>query len=314
MSQKVIAVYFSDPEPMGYPFHKEYYVEAYTWLSDELARRGYAMRIVRNDSYQGDGVFSRSWKFVDGVVVEAESPLNVDLIFNRDDANTIPHITDCPIINHPDFDQLCLDKYETAQTFPAISPKTVLVHTYQEYLDAVSEWPDGEDDLIVLKKNFETEGRSIYIGARRGVTQEKFETWENVLVQQFLDGSGGIPGITDGLHDLRVTTVNGAPTNCFIRVPKEGSYLANVAAGATGFSIELDQVPEEVMQEVRVIIDRVAHYAPTIFSADFLLSDHGWKLVELNSRPALQHRDWSADYMTFNMAVADMLDAAVRAQ
>jgi len=79
------------------------------------------------------------------------------LIFNRDDKNTIPYINDCKVINNPDFDSLCVDKLKTFEKFPDISPKTAYINSYEECINYIEKFSLKDDDIIVLKKNFETE-------------------------------------------------------------------------------------------------------------------------------------------------------------
>ena len=158
-----IAIYFSDPEPMGYPFNKEYF-GLYQEVIRHITQHNITVYIVRGSSYEREGVFSHGWYFDDaGKLCEHTSPIRADLIFNRDDKSTIPKIYDCKIINHPDFDQLCLDKYLTAQQFHDISPRTNLLSSYEDFLVKVKEYNLTPEMRIVLKKNFLTEGRGIYI-------------------------------------------------------------------------------------------------------------------------------------------------------
>lgn len=308
---KTIAIYFSDPEPMGYPFHKPQYLEMYKEIISQVERYGINVFIVRGDSYIKNGHFRKGWQFVAGRLQEAKEEVYADLIFNRDDKNTIPIIHDCKIINQPEFDQLCVDKLKTFEAFPDISPKTASVNSYQAYLEQIKEWQMKPNEMIVLKKNFETEGRGIFIIPIADVTGTLYPDWNNVIVQEFLDSSIGIPGITDRLHDLRITVINGKPINSFLRVPKEGSYLANVAQGGSGTSIDLERIPKKVIDLVYRIDEKVKKYFPAIYAADFIHSDKGYKLLELNSRPGVQHPDWSRTYRKFNDGIVAMLVAVV---
>lgn len=307
-----IAIYFSDAQPLGYPFHKHQYFDMYREIIAAIERRGIQVFIVRGNSYLQDGRFRTGWRFVDGSLQETKQEVRADLIFNRDDKGTIPVIQDCPIINQPAFDALCTDKVKTHALFPDISPKTASIASFEQCLACIGAWKMHEQELIVLKKNFETEGRGIHILPVSRVEKSLYDDWEDVLLQEYLDGSDGIPGITDGLHDLRVTVVNGVPINSFLRTPKPGSYLANISQGGSGFSIDLSKIPRAVMDLVTRISAHVDQYLPALFAADFLHSSKGWKLLELNSRPGIQHPDWSADYKRFNDAVVDMLVQAVQ--
>ena len=309
--QKTIAIYFSDSEPMGYPFHKKEYFEKYAELTQRVKDAGINIYIVRADSYLGDGIFSRGWEIVGDGVTEIDKQVKADLIFNRDDKNTIPHIADCKVINHPDFDALCLDKLKTAKAFPNLSPQTDVVHSYKDATEILSSWNLSEEDLVVLKKNYETEGRGIFILPLREIEESLYEDWSNVLLQEFVDGSCGVPNLAEGLHDLRVTVINGEPINSFMRIPKVGSYLANVARGGSGSSVDLAHIPKEVIDLVYEIDESVKQYFPAIYAADFMNSPKGYKLIELNSRPGMQHPNWSKTYDVFNEGAARMLIDAV---
>lgn len=305
-----LAIYFSDPEAMGYPFDKAEYFELYRWLSEALAARGVAAFIVRGNSYRGRGRFSHGWRFVDGELTLWQQELTAELIFNRDDKNTIPYITDCPIINDPEFDAICLDKFKTVQYFPELSPRTALVRSFAELEETLANWRLRPTDRVVLKLNFATEGRGIFVLPVGEITEQLYTDWNGILLQEFLDSSIGIPGLTDTLHDLRVTVVNGEPINSFIRTPRAGSYISNISQGGTGKSLTLEHVPTRVLEMVELISGKVERYAPLLFAADFMNTPQGFKLVELNSRPGLQHPNWSQTYADFNQAVLDMLTDA----
>ena len=307
MKEKTLAIYFSDLDPMGYPFNKDDYWEIYQSVIVKLEKSAIAVYIVRDDSYQGQGKFSGGWSVEGGKLELVDREIKADLIFNRDDKNTIPRITDCPIINHPDLDRLCLDKWETAKFFPILSPMSAYVNSFDEWkrLMEKEEWQKSEK--IVLKKNFETEGRGIYILPAHEIKEDFYDDWHDILVQEFIDSSVGIPGLVSGLHDIRVPVVNGEVINAFIRTPKIGSFLANVSAGGTGRSIEKALIPQEVSALVEGINQKLKKYFPSLYTIDLMNSPGGYKLVELNSRPGLLSPSESGDRNLFNNAVVKML-------
>ncbi|MFA6427000.1 MAG: hypothetical protein WCW16_00935 [Candidatus Magasanikbacteria bacterium] len=302
---KTIAIYFSDPEPMGYPFNKEYF-GLYQEVIRDIRQHDIAVYIVRGSSYEGKGVFSHGWYFENGKLTEHDKKIKADLIFNRDDKSTIPKIYDCPIINHPDFDLLCLDKYLTVQQFPDISPHTDLLNSYEDFLAKAKEYSLAPETRIVLKKNFLTEGRGVFIVTTNEVHKALYEDWHDVLLQKFLDAQIGIPGIVTGNHDLRIEVINGEASHASVRIPKEGSFLANVAQGGTMRTVPLSKLPPEVLDIVQGIQKKVDHYRPLLYSADFMNTEKGFKLVELNSRPGLLDKD-EAQYEEWNGKIANML-------
>jgi glutathione synthase/RimK-type ligase-like ATP-grasp enzyme len=306
---KKLAIYFSDPEPMGYPFNSSVYPywEVYQELVKNIERHNIGVYIVRGNSYVGKGVFSKGWQIRDGAMVEIDEPILVDLIFNRDDKNTIPAIYDCTVINHPDLDQICVDKVATAEIFSDFSPKTAAINSYKEYEQIASKWKLKQADKIVVKKNFLSGGRGIYIRPVSEISESLYDDWNDVLLQEFIDNSVGIPGIVDGLHDIRVITINGNPVFMLVRVPKPGSFLANVSQGGSEVQVRLEQIPPTLLAMVQQINTRLAQYRPSIFASDFVNSDQGFKLVELNSRPAVCVPSLSDDARRYMEAMAEML-------
>ncbi len=305
---KKLAIYFSDPEPMGYPFNSKYpYWEIYQDIIGQIEEHDIEVYVVRGVSYLGKGVFSHGWRVKNKHLVLVPSPITVDLIFNRDDKNTIPAIYDCPIINHPNLDRLCVDKVATAEFFPEYSPKTKRVDSFDEYVATAKEWMLQANDKVVLKKNFLTEGRGVHIISTSEVVKELYETWRDVLVQEFIDSSLGIPGIIRGLHDIRVTTISGTPAYTFVRVPPEGSFIANIARGGTEIPLTLDRIPRELLEIVGDVHKKLERYNPSIVASDFVNSRNGFKLIEMNSRPGVCDPDLSEQDRRFNEMIVEML-------
>ncbi len=285
---KKIAIYFSDPEPMGYPFNTKYpYWEIYQGIIKDIEAQGIEVYIVRGHSYLGNGSFSHSWRVRNGEMVSVDEKITVDLIFNRDDKNTIPAIYDCLIVNHPDLDQVCVDKVRTVELFPELSPKTKAINSYAQYIQTVSAWGLGHEDRVALKKNFLSGGQGIHILAINEISASLYEDWEDVLMQEFIDSSIGIPGIVEGLHDIRIVTINGEPVYSFIRTPPTGSFLANVSQGGAERAVPLAQLPQDLLVLVERVNKEFFQYRPSMFAADFFNTKDGFKLIELNSRPAV---------------------------
>lgn len=290
---KTIAIYFSQPGAMDYPFNELWFFDAYKDIIASLEAKGPRVVIVRADSYQGKGVFSQYFRIEEDEVIKHDEPVTVDLIWNRDNENTIPVIHDCLVLNHPDFDELCTDKYKTAQQFPDISPKTDYVHSYEQYRNTIALWHLPEDTRIVLKKNYLHSGRGIFILPLSDIHEGLYDDWSDILVQQFVESSDGLPGISDGRHDLRVYVLSGIPAAGMVRVAKEGEFLANADYGSTLFTVDVDQIEQEVLDHVAYINKNAVQYEPTIYGADFLKGNDGkYYLVELNSRVGLGNPEW----------------------
>lgn len=70
-SLPIVAVYFDDPNPMGYPFGEPEYLESYWTLSQNLLARGYAMVISRGPkSYMGNMQFTGGTVITSATTIE----------------------------------------------------------------------------------------------------------------------------------------------------------------------------------------------------------------------------------------------------
>ena len=313
MNKKKLAIYFSDPEPMGDPFNSSYpYWEIYQGIIRDVEKHGIDVYVVRGvGAYLGNGTFSHGWQIRNETLVSVDEPVTVDLIFHRGSQATIPATYDCPIINHPDLERLIGDKIKVAELFPELSPKTRAINSYQEFVETIKEWGFDPEEKIVLKKNFLYGGQGVYIRPVKDMPESLYESWDNILMQEFVDSSVGIPGIVEGLHDIRITTINGEPIYTFVRVPAQGSLLANVAQGGTEIPLTLDKLPQDLLDKVAIINKKLAQYRPSILAADFFNSKDGFKLIELNARPGVSNPKLSVQDKNFNDKIVEMLVKAL---
>jgi len=308
---KKIWIYFSSDEKFWYPFNIEEYLESYyNIVKDIELNNKIEVYIVRWNLYESKWVFSNSYRFdftKEKIDIYESWKIKVDLIFNRDNENTIQLINDCKIINNMEFDNLCVDKLKTYKKFPKISPKTCYINSYSEFLEKVEEFEFQENDMIVLKKNFETEWKWIFIWEAGLVTEKSYLDWNDILFQEFIDSSVWISWIVDWLHDIRLSIINWKIINSIVRKPKEWSYLANISQWWSSQMVSIDKIPNELVEISLKIMDWIKKYTPYLVSVDFMNSKNWFKLVELNSRPWLLHPNWSKNYLKFNNAIKHML-------
>lgn len=306
---KILAIYFSYPEAMGYPFQNAEYFEAYQIITRAIEAHGVEAYIVRKGSYVGKGVFSDGWRFENNILKKVDHPISADLVFNKSNYADVGLFHDCRVINPPEFEKICFNKVKTAELFPEFSPATAAAESYQDVVDILASWNLEPDALVVIKKNFLSEGKGVHILPTKDIHENLFDDWSDILAQEFLDSSIGIPHIVDGLHDLRVIVVAGQPIASYIRQPPPGKLLANIAQGGSGKIITLKQVPAEVMRMVTGIQKKLDGFGPTMFSADFMNSPNGFKLVELNPQPGVDPGYWPQDY---NKALVNLLVSIVK--
>lgn len=307
MIQKTLAIYFSEKNPQGYPFDTAWYFASYADLIARVESAGFVVVIVRADAYLGAALWSSYSKIIDGEVQFFDEEVRSDVIFNRDANNTIPRIDDCVVINHPDFDELCIDKYKTAKAFPELSPKTAYIHSFAQLQNTLESWQLKEKQNIVLKKNYLHSGLGITIEPWEKLTEDFYDDWTDILVQSFEDSTNGIPGLVDGPHDLRIYVVDGQAVNAMIRTPKPGTLIASVEMGGASKTVPLSAIDQTVFNQVASIEPKLKQYGRTLYAADFLKNTDGkYILVELNSRPGVPNPAWE-EYEVVQSAFAKLL-------
>jgi hypothetical protein len=298
---KRIAVFFDALGFESYPFDKEEYRTAYHELAAMIAERGGQFCVVRGqDSFQGNGTFSGGWVFESGKFREEASPIHAHTIYNkgyfRSDATS-------RVLNDPAFDHLCTDKWETYRLFPSLSPLTRLVKDEAALKEAASAFGDKR---IVAKPLDGEEGK----GVMAGIASELMAKIVSFpyLLQEFIDTSGGVPGIVEGIHDLRIIGVRGEPMLSYVRTPPPGKLLANVALGGREIPVPLENVPADAMDLYASVDRELAQYPQRVYSVDMGRDRNGtWKIIELNSKPGLSPVRMGPQYERFLGKLADTL-------
>lgn len=187
---------------------------------------------------------------------------------------------DVAVLNPPDVHRIASDKAETYRVFPELQPKTVICEDARAYTAAVRSMPG---DLIVVKGARSNKGQAVEIAPAHEL-EPNIPAEFPVIVQEFMDTSIGIPGLVEGVHDLRVRVCGGNIIGGQVRTPAIGELRANVALGGSSRIITPDEVPAGI-HELTAQID--AHFAgrPRYYAADYANTPNGWKLIELNSKP-----------------------------
>jgi hypothetical protein len=295
----LVACFFADPEPLGYPFNKSEYFNSHCQLSDAVAQRGGRYHIVRGQpSYQGGGRFDRSW-MLDGKRVVEAGPIRADVIYDKGYFRSDGFD---PVLNAPDFDRICTDKWCTYQHFRRYFPPSWRADGYADYLWALDQVPGN---YAVVKPVDGLEGRNVWIDTPEVLRWRRPQG--SVMVQTFLDSSVGVPGIAPGIHDYRITLINGEPVCSFVRTPAPGRLVTGMATGGTLTVIPLSRIPR-VFAELAFTVDRrLDHYWPRFYSVDMALTVDGPRLIELNSRVGLQENARHPVFVDLKRRLAEVL-------
>jgi glutathione synthase/RimK-type ligase-like ATP-grasp enzyme len=185
-------------------------------------------------------------------------------------------------LNAKEIADTCTDKWLMYQKFSQWCPNTYYVASQEELSPALDKLTT---DLGVIKPVDGEEGHDVFI---QPVAELKsLELKYPLLVQDFMDSSGGVPGIVEGLHDFRVALLNGKICYSYYRTPPQGSYLANVARGGSFEVLPPKKIPvvfKEIVAKIDVLF---AKYPHRFYGIDFAMTPYGPKIIEMNSRLGL---------------------------
>lgn len=299
---KTVAVYFTDPDYDGYPFTKEEYRDSYRDLARIVAQKGGQFVIVRGlDTYKGKMNFSHYWKFENDDFHFYDEPITVDILYDK--GEDFPPDPDVLFLNDPAFDAVCSDKQQTALMFPTIVPKTIIVSSKEELADALDQL---KTETVVAKPIDGAEGRGIFIESKQEIQQHVTEF--PYLLQEYIDTSGGIPGLVEGLHDFRMISIDGEIVVSYIRIPKEGLLIANISMGGKEIEVLPEDIPKEALELYRMVDQMLSMYPKRVYTVDVARDKSGdWKLIELNGKPGLSPISMGKSYETFYDRLANLL-------
>ena len=258
----------------------------YKRLLELIQAEGYEAFVLTKKTYVGGGVFDGVWKFENNNFIQIFEKINIDLVYDRSAGVQFPPASDKSTIwvNNIDFKILCWDKWAGYNDIGEYMPQTVLVESESEIEKSVNKI---KTDWVVLKPFNGLKGLGVYIGNKDGATKFKFpQNFKRYIAQEFVDTSKGIVGVTQGKHDLRVAVVNGEVVWCHVRVPAEGTFLANAAQGGNLTEVDYKNVPSDIKNIVTKVSEKFyKQYDNPIFSLDFGMNSDGTpRIFEINDQ------------------------------
>jgi len=296
-----IACYASAVFPDSRIFDTPFDEESYAVFAKEIESRGGTLYITRGlANYLGGNSFANGWKYNAGAWEWVDAPFDVDLIYDK--GFDLPKERTKRVVNTAELSRRCL-KFETAKLFPDDCPSTVEARDAAGLASAVAK---SRTNLIAIKPLDSYGGKGVFIGPKEEAAGH-VDTFP-VLVQEFIDTSKGIPGIVEGMHDVRVIFIGGKIATVFVRYPAPGKFLSNASQGGGAKQI----TPEELPSGARVLADRVdatmADIPSRIYSIDMGLDSSGdWKIIELNAPPGLPYQHEGKDVPRHHALLAEHL-------
>lgn len=276
-----LGVFFSSPGAFEYPFSKPEYFAAYFELFETAHNLGENFYIVRNqDSYEGDGWFSRSWSFQNKNLIET-GRVRLDALYNK---GRFQADSTLPVFNHPEIAEICTDKWKMYHAFTKYCPRTLRLQKYQELQDQIDSF---KTQRLVFKPQTGAEGKGVVIESKEFLKEHSQTLEFPAVIQDFLDTSGGVPGIMTGMHDLRLALFDGEILYSYLRTPPKGSLLANVSQGGEFVMIDPAILPKDAHEMVHDIDRKFLHLKHRFYSVDIGYTPDGPKIIEMNSELGL---------------------------
>ena len=285
--------------PLGHIGKK---LPVYLRLLDLMQEEGWEPFVLTRKTYKGDGIFEGTWKYQKGNFERVESPTKIDLVYDRSAGVKFPLNGDGSIVwvNRLDFKILCWDKDMAFQEIGQYMPQTFLLTSEDEIPGVL---PKIKTDWVVLKPFNGLKGIGLFIGPKEKALDFKFEgkykrslagfAGKKYIAQDFVDTSKGIAGITQGLHDLRLAIVNGKIVWSHVRVPQEGSFKSNAAAGGILTEVDLNLIPMDIKKIATTISKKFyKDYDNPIYSLDFGVNIDGTPYIfEINDQIGFPTRE-----------------------
>jgi len=274
------------------PFDNKDYQYSYEYFYDLCKKSGVRMYRSSYEWYDyKKHIFKYSWIF-EGKNANWKRVYNIkpDIIFDKTKATAEAYYRKelmrekYPFINNLEFTKLIDDKLTTSLLFEKWSKKSWLIEDTKTLRCML---PKIKSSRVVLKPLTESGGKGIQILKKEDVAKSA-KIKGPYLAQEFIDSSRGVPAFSKGIHDLRLVFINDKLIYSYIREPKRGSYLANLAQGGTLTIVPKNRLPKSLPPMIKHANKIFETFNPRIFSMDFMFDENKkpW-IVELNSMPGL---------------------------
>lgn len=258
----------------------------YLRLLELCKKEGWEVYVLTRKTYKGNGKFNGAWLFINGIFERVERVIKIDLVFDWVGSLLFPPKNEksLRVVNIRKFKELTCNKWEAYLKLADYMPKTYWVGNIKNAAGLVNLITTKN---IVFKPYDGLRGKGIFIGSKKDLKNFKpGKKRTKYILQEFIDTSNGISNLTPGKHDLRIVVINREVVWCHIRVPAEGSLLANAAQGGNLTEIDYGKVPKSVKKIVKAISKNFyEEYDNPMFSLDFGIDRTGTpKIFEINDQ------------------------------
>lgn len=279
-------MYFKKERPGNDPFFKfGKKRNVYRYFFEKGRDLGFDMYLASGpEAYRGGLSFNDPAFFNGNEFAKTQGTIIADAIYDRSGGISFPaKEMDGKVLNCSDFKILCNDKNKMYEYFGQFMPKSFELKKTDKFQEVLNGF--REDELAVLKPAKGLGGKGIIIDKVSELRKTNLDPGNEYVIQDFIDTSCGIEGLSNGRHDLRVVIVNGKTVLSHIRTPREGSYLANASQGGSIKEVPLEKIPQEIMdvaEKIKTIVDE--KFQKPVYSIDFGMTRNGPYVFELNDQ------------------------------
>lgn len=299
---KVLILFGKSNWKKSQPFKNKDYQYSYEYFYSLCQKNGIQMYRASYQWYDYDkNIFKYAWIFEGkGGNWKKVHDVKPDLIYDKTKARTEIYYKKelmakkYDFINDLDFTRIIDDKFITSLLFKKWSKRSWLVKNKGEFKKTL---PKITTNKIVIKPISESGGKDVWIVGKKDILK-KVEINQSYIVQDFINSSKGVPGVSRKTHDLRLVFINNEISYAYIREPQKGTYLANLAQGGSLKIVLLEKLPKTLNPIIKQANDIFQTFNPRIYSIDFMFDEQGnpW-VVELNSMPGLYFTPNEKPYM-----------------
>jgi glutathione synthase/RimK-type ligase-like ATP-grasp enzyme len=248
-------------------------------------------------------IFKNAWTF-DAKEGEWKKVHDIkpDLIFDKTKASMEAYYKkeliskNFTFVNNLNFTRILDDKLITSLIFDKWSKKCWLVNNQKKLKSLL---PKIKSQKFVVKPISESGGKDVQIMDKEEALG-KIIFGDDYIIQEFIDSSSGVPGISTStsMHDLRLVFVNETVSYSYLREPEEGSYLANLSQRGSLTIVPPEKLPASLAPIIRYANKTFETFTSRIYSIDLMFdeNDKPW-IIELNSMPGLYFTDQEKPFM-----------------
>lgn len=291
-TKKVMILFGKSDWKKARPFDNKDYQYSYEYFYSLCKNSGIQMYRASYEWYDYEKhIFKHAWIYEgEGGRWKKVNDIIPDLIYDKTKASAkVYYLKELirekySFINNLEFTKLIDDKLTISFLFEKWCKKNWLLENKN---DLKKYLPKIKTKKVVLKPLIESGGRGVQILEKKDA-MKKSSLGKTYLMQEFIDSSHGVPGFSKEVHDLRLVFVNDEIIYAYIREPKKGSLLANLAQGGSLKIVPRGKIPKSLAPIIGHANEIFKAFYPRVFCIDFMFDEkkRPW-VVELNSMPGL---------------------------